>query len=246
MTMRNALFAAVATVVTLSNAAIAATPQEEAAHRAHDRYLAAINANDLDVFLATVTDDIVFIAPNSPVMIGKAEVGPWVRGYFEAVQTAWQKTSVEFVVTGDWAFERYIYTAVDTPHDGGAPYIDTGNGINIYRAGTDGVWRVARDVWATDRSLTKNAEITALATCTGASGPCQGPAFVAASFVLTRNRRRCHCLEKFRTERHLTCLMTPMEILLEHFQRKRGMPTTWAFTGSWAQSPEWPTPSKPR
>ncbi|MFC6585443.1 YybH family protein [Sulfitobacter aestuariivivens] len=150
MTIKSTIFAAAVAAVALSQVAGATSRQEEAVHQAHERYLAAINANDTDAFLATVTDDIVFIAPNSPVMVGKTQVGPWVRGYFDAVETSWQKTSVEFVVSGDWAFERYTYQAVDTPRAGGAASVDTGNGINIYRVGQDGVWRVARDVWATD------------------------------------------------------------------------------------------------
>ena len=77
-------------------------------------------------------------------MVGKAEVGPWVGGYFEAVETRWEKTSVEFVISRDWAFVRYTYKAIDTPRAGGEAYTDTGNGINIYRLGADGTWRVAR------------------------------------------------------------------------------------------------------
>lgn len=65
-----------------------ATSPEDGARKAHKAYLAAINSNDLDRFLVTVTDDIVFIAPNSPVIEGKAQVAPWVGGYFEAVETA--------------------------------------------------------------------------------------------------------------------------------------------------------------
>lgn len=156
MTSSTRTLTALAATVALTGAAYAASPAEEAAHRAHDAYLAAINANDLDSFLNAVTDDIVFIAPNSPVMVGKAEVGPWVGGYFAAFETKWEKTSVEFVVSGDWAFERYTYTVVDTPRGGGAAATDTGNGINIYRLGDDGVWRVARDAWATSQPLPGN------------------------------------------------------------------------------------------
>ena len=75
--------------------------------------------------------------PNAPAMAGKDVVGGWVAGYFDAVETAWEKTSLELVVSGDWAFERYAYTATDTPHGGGAAYTDSGNGINIYRTGDD-------------------------------------------------------------------------------------------------------------
>lgn len=172
MTMKNTFLAALATTVTFANAVVAANPQEQAVHRAHDKYLAAINANDLDAFLTAVTNDIVFIAPNSPMMVGMSAVEPWVRGYFEAVETSWDKTTIEIVVADGWAFERYTYLAVDRPHGGGKPSVDTGNGINIYRVGADGVWRVARDIWATNRPLSGDAGVAELATCTDLSGPC--------------------------------------------------------------------------
>ena len=66
------------------------------------------------------------------------------------------KDTVEFVISRDWAFERYTYKAIDTPHAGGEAYTDTGNGINIYRLGAGGTWRVARDAWATNQPLPGN------------------------------------------------------------------------------------------
>lgn len=172
MTRQNTFVAVVAVVVALSGTALTANPTEHAVHLAHDRYLAAINANDPVAFLATVTDDVVFIAPNSPAIVGKTELEPWVRGYFDAVETSWEKTSLEFVVAGDWAFERYSYKAADLPRGGGDVSVETGNGINIYRLGADDVWRVARDVWATDGLAPADVSMSALASCIGASGPC--------------------------------------------------------------------------
>lgn len=129
---------------------------EQAAHKAHEAYVAAINSNNLENFLATVTDDVVFIAPNSDAISGKAAVGAWVKDYLAAYETKWEKTTKEFVVRGDLAYEWYAYKSIDTPKAGGpaagTPVVtDTGNGVNIYRRGPDGVWRVARDVWSTTR-----------------------------------------------------------------------------------------------
>jgi ketosteroid isomerase-like protein len=124
---------------------------DTAAHAAHDAYINAINSNNLDKYLATITDDIVYLPPNSPAIVGKGEVGPWAQAYFEAFQTQWVKTTIEFVVQGDLAYEWYTYQVTDTPRDGGDVTTDSGNGINIYRRGADGTWRVSRDVWATDR-----------------------------------------------------------------------------------------------
>ena len=129
---------------------------EQAAHQAHDAYVAGINSNNLETFLATISDDAVFLPPNSEPIAGKAAVGEWVKGYLAAYETTWVKTSKEFVVRGDLAYEWYVYTSTDTPKVGGpaagTPVVtDTGNGINIYRRGADGVWRVARDAWTTTR-----------------------------------------------------------------------------------------------
>lgn len=129
---------------------------EAAAHHAHDLYLVAINSNNVDAFLGTVTDDIAFFPPNSPAIQGKKDVGAWVKDYFGAYQTSWEKTSKEFIVRGDLAYEWYEYKSVDVPRPDGpakdTPTVeDTGNGINIYRRGDDGVWRVARDGWSTSK-----------------------------------------------------------------------------------------------
>ena len=135
-----------------------AATNEAAASQAHVTYLSAINSNDLAQFNAAITDDIVYLPPNSAALVGRAVVSDFAKGYFEAYQTVWVKTSVEFIVRDDWAYERYTYQSVDTPRPGGpadgTPVVtDTGNGINIYQRGADGKWRVARDAWATDKAL---------------------------------------------------------------------------------------------
>jgi ketosteroid isomerase-like protein len=139
--------------------AAAAAADEAGAHKAHDAYVAAINSNQLEAFLATVADDVVFIAPNAPPVEGKGAVGEWVKGYLAAYRTEWTKTTREFIVDGDWAYEWYAYRSVDTPRaDGpakGTPVVtDTGNGFNIYRRDAGGTWRVARDIWASDKAKT--------------------------------------------------------------------------------------------
>jgi ketosteroid isomerase-like protein len=55
------------------------------------------------------------------------------------------------VLSGDWAFERYTYKSTDTDRKSGAVTTDTGKGINIFRKGSDGRWRVAIDGWSSDR-----------------------------------------------------------------------------------------------
>lgn len=126
---------------------------EAAAKQAKVAYLAGINSNNLNQFVATITDDVVYVAPNTPVLVGKAVVREWVRGYLDAYQTRWEKKTEEFIVRGDLAYERYSYKSVDTPRASGPAagtgvVTDQGSGLNIYRRGVDGVWKLARDSWA--------------------------------------------------------------------------------------------------
>lgn len=120
-------------------------------------YLAAINSNDLDTLMAALTDDVVYQAPHAPEIVGKDAVREWARGYLAAYRTEWKKTSLDFTVSGDWAFERYAYKSTDTDRATGAVSTDTGKGLNIYHHESDGKWRVARDAWSTDLPVTAGA-----------------------------------------------------------------------------------------
>lgn len=119
---------------------------------AHGSYVAAINSNDVDTLMSDLTDDIVYQAPGAPEVVGKAAVRDWVAGYFGAYRTRWEKTSLGFTVSGDWAFERYTYKSTDTDKKTGAVTTDVGKGINIFRRGSDGKWRVAIDGWSSDQA----------------------------------------------------------------------------------------------
>ena len=123
---------------------------DPAAHRAHEAYVSAINANDLPTLLGMLTEDVVFMAAHEPPYVGKAAVRPWLQEYLATYHTQWDKPVQEFVVAGDWAFERYAYKSTDTPLAGGAAVTDTGWGFVVYHHDPDGKWRVARDAWGPD------------------------------------------------------------------------------------------------
>jgi ketosteroid isomerase-like protein len=153
------IFAIVALFVSVSwsgatpQASVDAAAVDAAAHQAHEAYVTATNSNNLDSLLGMLTEDVVFMAAHAPVMAGKATVGPWLQGYLEAFTTHWDKPVQEFVVSGDWAFERYSYKSTDTPIGGGDVIEDTGWGLVICHHDADGTWRVARDAWGPDHPL---------------------------------------------------------------------------------------------
>jgi len=65
-----------------ANAAQVGTPKQ-----AHAAYVDAINAKDLGRFVATVTDDVAYLPPNSPPVAGRAAVEAWATGYLVAYRT---------------------------------------------------------------------------------------------------------------------------------------------------------------
>ena len=131
----------------------ASATADSTAHRAHQAYVEAINSNNLDSVLGMLTSDVVFLSANEPVMVGKAAVRHWLEGYIAAYRTHWDKPVQEFVVAGDWAFERYSYTSTDTARTGGTVVRDTGWGLLLYHHDADGKWRVARDAFGPDHPV---------------------------------------------------------------------------------------------
>lgn len=120
---------------------------------AHGGYVTAINSNDTETLMADLTDDVIYQAPGEPELVGKSAVRSWVAAYFGGYRSKWEKTSKGFTVSGDWAFERYTYKSTDTDRKTGVVTTDTGKGINIFRHGADGRWRVAIDGWSSDKTL---------------------------------------------------------------------------------------------
>jgi ketosteroid isomerase-like protein len=147
----SAAAAAVALQGGVTAAAARASDNQSIEQAAHGAYVAAINSNDVDTLLADLTDDIVYQSPGEPEIVGKAAVRRWLAEYFGATRTYWEKRSTGIVVNGDWAFERYTYKSTDTDRKTGAVTTDVGKGINIFRRGGDGRWRVAIDGWSSDR-----------------------------------------------------------------------------------------------
>jgi ketosteroid isomerase-like protein len=138
--------------LTFGTASAVASDDKSIEQAAHGTYIAAINSNNVDTLLAELTDDSVYQSPGEPEIVGKAAVRKWIAAYFGSTRTHWEKTSIGFVVSGDWAFERYTYKSTDTDKKNGTVSNDVGKGINIYRRGNDGRWRVAIDGWSSDRA----------------------------------------------------------------------------------------------
>ena len=87
-----------------------------AIQRAHDGYVAAINTNRADRWLATLDDEVTYLVPNQPAIVSKTAVGAWVSRYLHEVTTVWTKTIVDLQVgiqADAWSVQVYADNLFD-------------------------------------------------------------------------------------------------------------------------------------
>jgi ketosteroid isomerase-like protein len=116
----------------------------------NQRYLKAINDEDIAALSSLTTEGHIMFAPNRPPIVGKAandEANGRAFEQFDFVET-W--TPVETVVSGDWGHQRGTFTVVAIPKAGGERRELSGNFLRIYERQPDGEWRMIRDMFNSD------------------------------------------------------------------------------------------------
>jgi len=134
------------------------TADEDAIRQVATQEIAAGNAGDIDVFLAAMSDDVVFMAPNEPTHRG-ADAHEWLRGMFDQVTISGAGyTDEQIVVSGDLAYHTYGFEWTLTPKAGGEPMREAGHGVHILRRQADGSWKITLDSWSSTEPPTAPAE----------------------------------------------------------------------------------------
>lgn len=108
-----------------------------------DIHIQSLLDHDPGAFLATCTDDITFLPPELPPLVGQDAC----RAFLEEFPTPATFTSKidDVEGDGDLAFARGSATA---DFDDGTR--TTFTWLGIHRRQPDGSWRMARDIWNTD------------------------------------------------------------------------------------------------
>jgi uncharacterized protein (TIGR02246 family) len=114
-------------------------------------HVAAVNGGDAEGWVGAFAEDGVQMPPNAPANVGRVAIRPWVEGFLGAFRCEFALGVQEVRVTGDWAFERGGYRILLRSKAGGSPIEDTGKYITIYQRQPAGAWKMARDIWNSDR-----------------------------------------------------------------------------------------------
>ena len=116
---------------------------EGAIRRLVDTWMAATKAGDVQTILNLMTDNAVFMVPGLEPF-GK-EVFKTATEGMKNVRYKGTSDIKEIKVLGDWAYMRSYLKVRTIPPDGGSPVGRSGYTLTIFRKGSDGQWRLARD-----------------------------------------------------------------------------------------------------
>ncbi len=138
----------------------------EALHSVREAHDGAVNAGDLEAYLAVLGEDAVLMPPNEPPVVGKEATRAWAQVLFGQFSFEETMSSEEVVVTGDWGFDRGTYTITPTPKVAGEAeegtsieqpeigkeldHAQTGKYLSILKRQPDRSWKIARDMWSSN------------------------------------------------------------------------------------------------
>jgi uncharacterized protein (TIGR02246 family) len=120
---------------------------KEAINAWYERYVANNNAGDFDSFGTFWTEDIVWLPPDAPVVIGKEAILDYARPFFELYSIHQEITVEEITVSGKIAFVRHIATEKYSPKEEGESIESNGKGIFIFQRQNDGTWICTHAIW---------------------------------------------------------------------------------------------------
>jgi len=128
-------------------APVTSGPEVEAVTAWLDRYLAAINAGDVEGWLAFVADDAVIMPPDEPPITGITEIRPRYQEVYARWAFDFTARPDDIVVAGDLAIVRAFYDETVTPRAAGDPLQFKGSWLLVLRRQPAGAWKLWRNMW---------------------------------------------------------------------------------------------------
>jgi len=117
----------------------------EAIKSLSDEIMKAYNEGDLEVLMAIVAKDVVFMPPGKPALIGKEAIRNWHD--FDKISFDVNITVEEVQVLGDWAFMRDIWIGTVTQKEGGEKFELNNKSLILLRRQTDGTWKLSHTIF---------------------------------------------------------------------------------------------------
>lgn len=138
-----ALFLSVAYV----NLSFAQTKSDSTAlHLQFQRQAEAYQQEDAKTLAKLYTKNAVMLPPGAPPISGRETIRKLFVKQFASINAAVEFTTLEVMIADNWAYRWGTYTVtIKTPNQKKISITD--KFIDIWKKGSDGVWRIHRDIW---------------------------------------------------------------------------------------------------
>ena len=115
--------------------------------------VAAIEAGDVDRYLALLSDDAVFMPQNVATKTGD-DLRQWLRDFLDRVTIKYlQFAHGETVIRDDLACHACTCSWTAAPKSGGQPALMCFKGMHVLRRQPGGSWKISRSIWNTDPTI---------------------------------------------------------------------------------------------
>ena len=147
--MRGSVLSALAFVVALTASSDAWAGAREDIEAAMVTFAAAFNGGDGAGVAALYTEDAALLPPGEARVDGRAAVEAYWQGAIDAGLTDIALTPVEVEEDGALAYELGAFSLA-VPGENDTKATVTGKYIVVWKKGSDGTWRLHRDIWNAD------------------------------------------------------------------------------------------------
>ena len=114
-----------------------------------NKYAVGCNTGDFDLWISLWADDGVQLPPDTPVRIGKEQIGEAMKPAFDQMNVDITIHIEEAKVYGDLGLTRCTYTLKMTPKAGGETInaMPDGKALTLYERQSDGSWKIKYDIF---------------------------------------------------------------------------------------------------
>lgn len=120
----------------------------DAIKRLEAQVYAAWEAGDESDFLEFFTDDVVWLPPGAPDIVGKEACREMVQGLLsDTTFDQITSTNEKIMVAGEWAFHQYHASMIATSKADGAASQMRLRAFRLFRKQEDGSWKIMRYIW---------------------------------------------------------------------------------------------------
>ncbi len=136
------------------SSAIATDDDVKAMRAASKSRVEALQAGDVEKFLAVYEDEAVLLPPHSTEIIGKENARARLTAALKEIAIEPVSDSREYEILGPaWIAERGRYSWQVTPKDGAEPFQDSGNFMMLWHKDQSGAWKISWEMWTSSRPL---------------------------------------------------------------------------------------------